>query len=206
MIYPFGPLLEAWRVARLDRAFPAPLPVAVLGEVGLVRPDAQTAILVPPSRLDALARLAAEIAAGEIGHGETEGNNRGEWIRTYCAPAGDGHEWCAAFAGWAYQRAAEQLALPLPFARSLGAKRLGKNAAQVGRRFPDAREARAGDLVIWDRGAAGSWSGHVGMVERVLDEHAIVTIEGNSGVNVRRRQHDLSRERFAFFASIRVAP
>jgi len=192
-MWPFGSILEAWRVARLDRAFVPEPATPTLG--------AEYDALAAPLIADVLARNALQVAIAEIGHGETSGNNRGEWIRMYCAPAGDGHEWCAAFAGWCYQTAAERINVSLPFKRSLGAKRLGRNVGAVGRVFQDARQARPGDLIVWHRG--NSWGGHVGIVERVQDEHQVLTVEGNSGVNVRRRVHDLARERFAFFASIR---
>ncbi len=200
MIWPFGFLAEFFEVTRLDRNFPKPEP----GDEHALRVKAVPADVA----FDGLARLAVQIAAGEIGHGEDPalGPNRGEWVRQYCAPHGDGHQWCAAFAGWCYQAAADSLAIPLPFKRSLGAKRLGANVAAVGRKFTDATKARAGDLAIWHRGAAGSWLGHVALVESVGDAHTITTVEGNCPTTVRRRHHDLARERFAWFASLRREP
>lgn len=195
MIWPIGHLAEAWQVSRADRLFPEPKPGAV---------HALDVPLVPVhDAFDMLARAALEVAIDEIGHGETEGNNRGEWIRQYCAPSSDGYEWCAAFVGFCYQRASDNEKVPLPFKRSLGAKRLGLNVAAVGRKFTSAVQARPGDLVVWDRGVAGSYQGHVGILERVHDVGMVQTIEGNSGANVRRRHHAIATERLAFFASIR---
>lgn len=196
MIAPIAALVDAWHVSRADRKFSDP------------EPGAEHAVSIPQpagTAFDILANGAVEIAIGEIGHGETEGNNRGEWIRCYCAPATDGHEWCAAFAGWCYEQASRRHAIPLPFKRSLGAKRLGKNVGAVGKLWTtnDASKARPGDLIVWHRGAAGSWSGHVGIIERIYDEHTICVIEGNSGAVVRRRHHSTKMERIAMFASVR---
>lgn len=193
MIWPLANLIEFTKVIRIDRNFPKP------------EPGAEHAIGVPAetanAAFDRLARRAVEVAASEIGRGEEGGDNRGPDVIRYCGC--DNVFWCAGFVGWCYQRAAEDLGMALPFRRSLGAKRLGERVAAVGRKFKDARQARAGDLVVWHRGKIGSPSGHVGLVERIGDEYSITTLEGNSGPRVRRRHHDLSRERLAFFASLR---
>lgn len=94
----------------------------------------------------------------------------------------------------------------MPFERSIGAKKLGKNVAAIGRRFTDPAEAQPGDLMVFNRGAQGSWQGHVAIVESV-SVIAARTIEGNSGPNVMRRRRTTSeKERFVFFASVRSTP
>jgi hypothetical protein len=157
---------------------------------------------------DALANKALEIALGELdrGCGESGGNNCGPDVERYIAPAKAPQNWCAGFVGWCYQEAARELGIALPFKRSLGAKALGKNVAAVGKRFSTPTEAKPGDLIIFDRGATGSWQGHVGMVEKVDELTWVVhTVEGNSAPIIRRRIHNVtaSLERFSFFASIR---
>lgn len=157
----------------------------------------------------ALLRASAlSVATAEIGNGETGANNTGPDIRRYCAPSGDGHEWCAAFAGYCYEQAAKRLEVQLPFARSLGAKRLTKNLAGVkgAIKFTDPKLALPGDLVCWSRGLPGSWTGHVGVVESVDPSGLIHTIEGNVGkapAKVKRLIHDVSKERLYCFAGLR---
>ena len=195
MIWPLDHLIEAWTFSRTK--FP---PAGILPDD---RSSAPTA--------DDLARKALEIAISELkrGAGEAGGNNMGPDVERYISPATAPQNWCAGFAGWCYQEAARQLAWPLPFRRSLGAKALGKAVATAGRSFTDPHEAQPGDLIIFDRGVAGSWQGHVGLVERIgtadSDRGAVYTVEGNSAPVVRRRTHrvDVASERFAFFASIR---
>jgi hypothetical protein len=182
-MWPFDHLLEAWTFARTK--FPEP-------ERGAYSPDL-------------LARKALEIAISQIGRGEIS-NNEGPDIEKYIAPARTPQNWCAGFSGWCYEEAAAELGVKLPFKRSLGAKALGKNVAAVGRRFTDPYQAKPGDLIIFDRGTTGSWTGHVGLVEKVDELTGVVhTVEGNSAPVVRRRIHNIASagDRFSFFASIR---
>jgi hypothetical protein len=203
MTWPFAHLLEAWRIARADRLFPTVVPVAALVARMADQPEPYFNE-VPAVVHDKLATIALTYAVSCIGQGETEGNNRGPFIRDVCHPAKDGNNWCAAFAGYCYDGAAQQLRIDLPFARSLGAKRLGANVAAVGRKFTDPAEARPGDLMVFHRGAQGSWMGHVGLVEEVRVGY-VATIEGNSAPKVMRRMRRIGeeRDRFNFFASLR---
>lgn len=184
---------DAWKVARTTY----PVPIAT------VIPDP-----------DALARRALELAILDLeaGCGELGANNCGPDVERYVAPAKCPANWCAGSIGYWYERAANQLGIALPFKRSLGAKALGKNVAAVGRRFTDPREAKPGDLMIFDRGAKGSWMGHVAMVEHVEDhpeiggrgDPLVHTVEGNAGPKVQRlHRGTLKAERFTFFASVR---
>jgi hypothetical protein len=184
VIWPLHHLAELARVAAADRRFAAP------GEADELERDQ-------------LARRALEIAVGELGRGESNGNNRGPDVARYLAPATPPANWCAGFAGYCYQRAAGELAIALPFSRSLGAKRIGRNVAAAGRQLTSWRDAQPGDLLVWHRGASGSWLGHVGLLERIAGDVAH-TIEGNSGPRVMRRAHYPDRERLAFAASIRL--
>lgn len=202
MTWPLDQLLEAWAVARTK--YPAP-------GFEVVHPDGQVKPAQPPD-LDDLAGGALGVAIQQLrlGCGEIGGNNMGPDVARYIAPAKCPQNWCGAFAGWCYQEAARQLGIALPFQRSLGAKRLGANVAAVGRRFTDPAEARPGDLMVFDRGAQGSWMGHVAMIESVGSRTAlgqiVATVEGNAGPKVMRRERWAGRDRFSFFASIRRAP
>jgi hypothetical protein len=187
-MWPFNQLIEAWTFARTK--FPEPPPPS----------------FSPPFVFDQLARKALVVALAELqkGCGEQGGNNLGPDVERYISPAKAPQNWCAGFSGWCYEEAARHLGVPLPFRRSLGAKALGKNVAAVGRKFTDPKDARPGDLIIFDRGTTGSWQGHVGLVEEV-EVDLVHTVEGNSAPQVRRRIHriGLPTARFSFFASIR---
>ncbi len=198
MIWPVAQIVDALRVARGDRLFPAPgeLPafsthLRQAGAVFLVR-DA-----------DALAGRALAVAISQLGLGEEGGNNRGPHVAKWIAPAKLPANWCAGFCGWIYAEAALGLGLTLPFRRSLGAKRLGRNVGAVGRIFRDPREAKPGDLVVQDRGPTGSWMGHVSVLELAEGARWLHTIQPNSGPRVRRLSATWPIPRFAFFASVR---
>lgn len=195
----FANVLEAWRVARADRSF------EVTGDPA--RRGKALAAIATMTNVDIasdLATRALAFAIQAIGLGEEGGNNRGPFVERCIAPAKPPQNWCAGLVGWCYERAAEELGMAIPFARSLGAKRLGRNIAAVGRRFTDPAEARPGDVMVFHRGATGSWQGHIAIVERNdFLSRKIATIEGNAGPKVMRRTRYVDRDRFAFFASLR---
>ena len=212
MTWPFAQVLEAWRVRQADRLFPQVDPTAAL--VASMADGAPHFAEVPAAVHDKIAQRALEIAIGEIGRGEEGGNNCGPYVARCVHPATPPQNWCAGWAGLMYELAAADLRIPLPFRRSLGAKRLGANVAAVGRKFTDPGEARPGDLAVWHRGSTGSWQGHVAIVESVTafvdrtGHRRVEIIEGNSGPVVRRsgRHPTDPGERFAWFASLRKWP
>jgi hypothetical protein len=200
VIWPLPHLIEAVRVARADRLFAPSIP-------GRNNIGARNELVVA----DALATDALRLAVAQLGCGESGGNNCGPDVERYVAPARTPANWCAGFVGWCYQEAARCMDVPLPFKRSLGAKRLGKNVGAVGRIFQDPALLQPGDLMVFDRGAKGSWMGHVALVEStdrgtLLDhDHSVRvrTIEGNAAPKVLRLVRSVDRDRFAFFASLR---
>lgn len=140
-----------------------------------------------------------DVARGELGHGEDGANNRGADLRRY--GVGEGQEWCAAFVGYCLRAAATRLSYSLPFAPSLGARKLWRQVCAAGSR-PE--RPAPGDVVCWARGRDG-WSGHIGIVESVDDEGLLHTIEGNTGPYpsvVRRRVHEVERERLLGYGRI----
>lgn len=155
---------------------------------------------------DALSVKALHVATKNIGYGEDEGNNLGRFIRAIGGKPGA--EWCATFVGYCFARAWGLLGFPgqgVPFDRSSSAKRLTKNIGRAGRLFTDPREALPGDVICWSRGVLG-WQGHIGIVERVDPDGIVHTIEGNVGrypAKVKRLAHDITKERFWRFASLR---
>lgn len=195
MIWPLNRLLETWAV--YTTKFPQLSATS----------RAKSTLRLTPSR-DQLAKEALRIMIGEIGRGESGGNNLGPDVARYVFPAKPPQNWCAGVIGYCYEVAAFGLGIELPFKRSLGAKALGRNVAAYGRRFMDPREAQPGDLMIFSRGMKGSWHGHVAMVESQYGGGLINTIEGNSGPKVMRlvRAANADQARFAFFASVRKEP
>jgi hypothetical protein len=124
------------------------------------------------------------LVRGEVGQAEQPpGSNDSPRIAQYRqATAGSGvGPWCAYFTSWA----AREAGVPLGDAgQGFGrvddvyawAQRAGK-AIPAGSGTP-----QPGDLIVWDE--------HIGVVEGVLPDGSIQTIEGNSSDAVTRRTHD----------------
>ena len=114
----------------------------------------------------------------------------GEVGNAYQDKYGAATNWCAVFAGWVVERAARSLGYGTPSWRYengkpvAGAKRLVVRAAEAGQWIAkDGRllaTPRAGDLMSLDRGAEGSWQGHVVIITRYNDG-VVEHISGNAG-------------------------
>jgi hypothetical protein len=153
------------------------------------------------------------VAMSNIGFGETEGNNRGRFIRALGGI--DGQEWCAVFAGYCYRRAFDKLKMRQPewlyrrpWVPEPGAKRLTKNLGRVGRIWApdhDFPEARPGDLVCFTRGILG-WQGHVGIVLHYHRNGTVDYIAGNEGRNGKVAVHNSGDSKLKLwrFASLDV--
>ena len=184
-------------VEKLVRSYQEAQGLAVDGECG---PKTQASLdALGGGAVDgSLALTALEVAIEEIGKGEEGGNNSGPHIAKYKLIEDDGDPdddgaWCAAFLSWCIEEACRRLGEEMPLKRSQGAKRLFKNTGKAG---AFVSQPRPGDLVCWDRGAPGSWQGHIGIVEKV-EEGVLYTVEGNVGrypSKVRRFMHDLNRQ------------
>jgi CHAP domain len=121
---------------------------------------------------------------GELGQVESPpGSNNSPRIAMYRAATagapGPG-PWCAYFVSWA----AKEAGMPL-FDRGQGhgsVDHLYEWAKRTGRAMPvGSGTPRPGDLIVWDE--------HIGVVEKVLPDGTIQTIEGNSSDRVARRLH-----------------
>ena len=128
------------------------------------------------------ARMVA-IAQAEIGQTEQPpGSNDSPRIAEYrTATAGSGiGPWCNYFVSWV----AKQAGAPLgEQGQGFGAVAATWDWAQrTGRAIPNTQPPSPGDLVVWD-------GRHIGMVEAVLPDGRIQTIEGNSSNMVTRRVH-----------------
>lgn len=131
-----------------------------------------------------------QVAAAHIGRGETIADNTGPWVERYTS--GQRVPWCAGFVSYVLREAGYDLPYTL-WARDF-AKRgaYGKLAA-----FP-----QEGGIVVFKRGKK---SGHVAIVEKVVDLEHFWIIEGNHGAfpaKVKRSfvdtERDLGREVIAF--------
>lgn len=123
-----------------------------------------------------------EIALAERGNGEVGGNNSGPHVAKYMGITDDGDpdddgSWCAAFVSWCGTQASFALGHECVFEISRGAKKLGSNIAEAGQRIT---VPLPGDVVWWDRGKAGSWQGHIGIVWKI-EAGILYTVEGNVG-------------------------
>jgi hypothetical protein len=125
---------------------------------------------------------AIEAARGEIGQAEQPpGSNDSPRIARYreaVAGAGVG-PWCADFVSWAARQAGAPLGERGEGFQSVSA--LWQWAESSGRAVPtSAGPPQPGDLIVWG-------SEHVGIVEAVLPDGSIRTIEGNSSDRVSQR-------------------
>jgi hypothetical protein len=127
---------------------------------------------------------ALAVAREEIGKGESGGNNQGPDLDRYRG-GGKGGAWCAAFVFFCLLTACERRGRLPPVKRSHGARQLFRRIVAAGMLVRH-RDIRPGDVVLWARGAEGSWTGHIGIVSEVeRDDAGTVTIwqyvAGNEG-------------------------
>jgi hypothetical protein len=122
-------------------------------------------------------------AAGEVGQAEQPpGSNDSPRIAMYrqaTAGAPGPGPWCAYFASWACRQAG----LPIGENGAGGGSVDGLYAwaQRVGRAEGPSYTPKPGDLIVWNE--------HIGVVENVLPDGSVQTIEGNSSDQVSRRTH-----------------
>jgi hypothetical protein len=145
----------------------------------LAAPGAPVAAAGAPASSGAQAML--RMAQAEVGQAEQPpGSNDSPRIAQYRqATAGSGvGPWCAYFVSWA----ARQAGIPLGDAGQ-GFGRVDDVwawAERAGKAIPaGSGQPQPGDLVVWDE--------HIGIVEAVLPDGRIQTVEGNSSDRVSRR-------------------
>ncbi len=185
-----GPLTRAALDAARARR-PEPVPA---------RPDLAAPDLAASGEAARIGRVTLDVALAEYrrGAGEAGGNNCGPDIRTYLdGRAAEGADWCAGFVSWCFREAAAKLGRPMPFVYSLGARDIRNQFRRRGWDYLPGPEnlPRGGDIVVWWRGAATGWQGHIGLVHSCADG-ILTTIEGNRGAfpsKVGRFRYVLSR-------------
>lgn len=121
-------------------------------------------------------KLVVDKAKTYIGVCEEGGDNKGELVRQFLnAKAPEGSAWCAGFASYVLSQIVDT---KLDY--SVLAKNISRDFAdegafhRLGQYTP-----KPGDLIFFERGLRGDWSGHVGFVDRVDSDGTIHTIEGN---------------------------
>jgi hypothetical protein len=170
---PFEQTLRAASIAAAP-AMPANGPLGAAGAVVAPGPPAGD---TPAARMVAFAR-------NEVGQAEMPpGSNDSPRIATYrTATAGSGvGPWCAYFTSWLAHAAGVAVGEQGQGFGSVDA--LYAWAQRTGRAIPVAsgQKPQPGDLIVWDE--------HIGIVESVLPDGRIQTIEGNSSDQVARRVH-----------------
>lgn len=112
-------------------------------------------------------------AACGVGVMETEGDNSSPQIFEFLQ-RNDPLSWCAGF----MSHVSGETNL---FDYSLGAKQIMGQFDVQDAYYPHDSEyaPQPGDLIFFERGDDGDWRGHVGIVEEVLEDGTIITIEGN---------------------------
>jgi hypothetical protein len=187
------------RIEALEHAFdpapPAPVassgstsaaPMASAASFSSVLQGALTPAAVGAPNVAAVGGVPPIVAAaeGEVGQAEQPpGSNDSPRIATYRqATAGSGvGPWCAYFVSWAARQAGTPLGDQGQGFGSVDA--LSAWAQRTGRAIPNGPGVvpQPGDLVVFHE--------HVGIVEAVLPDGRVQTIEGNSGNRVARNVH-----------------
>ncbi|MBW3607888.1 MAG: CHAP domain-containing protein [Actinobacteria bacterium] len=152
---------------------------ALLAQAGA---SAGPAAAQPPAGATGATIVAA--VQGEVGQAEQPpGSNDSPRIAEYrTATAGSGvGPWCAYFVSWAAKQAGTPVGEQGQGFGSVDA--LYAWAQRTGRATPASagQPPSPGDLIVWDE--------HIGIVESVLPDGRIQTIEGNSSDQVSRRVH-----------------
>lgn len=126
---------------------------------------------------------ALQVALKELkdGSGEEGGNNKGPDIRRYHAVTGasEGDSWCASFVSYCFHEGNPRA---MPFNPSAGARDVLAQFKRKGWNYQAsvANPPAPGDIVVWWRGSATGWMGHIGIVAEYKNG-LVRTIEGNRG-------------------------
>lgn len=135
----------------------------------------------PPGAAGALlAAVQAEVGQAEAPAGSNDSPRIAQYREAVAGAPGPG-PWCAYFASWAARGAGAALGERGEGFASVDA--LYAWAERSGRANPasSGQPPSPGDLIIWDE--------HMGIVEAVLPDGSVQTIEGNSSDQVARRVH-----------------
>ncbi len=178
------------RIDQIERAL-VPQPVATSPATAVAAAPSATAPAASASFAQLLGTAGGSpmttIAAAEVGQSEQPpGTNDSPRIAQYrTATAGSGvGPWCAYFVSWVARQAGAPLG---DHGEGFGSvDQLYAWAQRTGRAMPNGPGVvpRPGDLIVFDE--------HVGIVEQVLPDGRIQTLEGNSSDRVSRNVHEIS--------------
>lgn len=118
-------------------------------------------------------------ALKQVGFGETDGNNRGDFIKAIGAT--EGAPWCSFLCSWVLEKAYSEAGIARPFLLSGSAKHLADNIAASGHEYQDLKLANPGDLFCLNRGGVGAPTGHIGFVLANNRDRTLVCLDGNHG-------------------------
>ena len=146
---------------------------------GAVAPAATPAGNTPAARMVALAQ--AEVGQAEQPPGSNNSPRIAQYRSATAGAPGPG-PWCAYFTSWLARNAGVPVGDHGQGFGSVDA--LYAWAQKSGRAIPTSsgQPPRPGDLIVWDE--------HIGIVEQVLPDGRVQTIEGNSSNAVSRNVHD----------------
>lgn len=146
-----------------------------------------------PEPSSVLMLQALGVAVSQIGQMEQPiGSNRGPMVDQYLKATGvsltghpDTRAWCMAFVYWAFAQAAQHLGTPNVAPKTAGClnhwrrARLVPGAVRITKAdaMADLSLVKPGQVFICD---FGKGLGHTGIVERVLPDGRLVTVEGNT--------------------------
>src|SRR3954452_21511863 len=147
---------------------------AATGPVAL----ASTATGGTPAGQAALAAAEAEVGVAEQPPGSNDSPRIAQYRQATAGSPGPG-PWCAYFASWACRQAGTPIGENGTGGGSVDG--LYAWAQRVGRAEGSSYTPKPGDLIVWDE--------HIGVVESVLPDGSVKTIEGNSSDQVSRRTH-----------------
>lgn len=174
-------------------------PLIVDGEVGrltwtsIFSPE-KVPPVVPASVASSLMLQALAIAVTQVGQMEApKGSNRGPMVDQYLDSVGippgqgraDDRAWCMAFVFWVFQKAAVSIGKPNPLPRTAGCidhwQRAASIAGAVRIKQKDAFKTpelvKPGMIAIYD---FGSGAGHTYIVQRLIENGRVASVEGNS--------------------------
>lgn len=200
--------------------------LVVDGEVGRFTWGALfgTPPLAAPPASSPLMMQALAVASSQVGQMESPiGTNRGPMVDVYLKATGvsltgspDSRAWCMAFVFWAFEQAATQIGVANVAPKTAGCldhwgrARFVPGGVRITRAeaMADLTRVKGGQVFICDFGGG---LGHTGLVERVLPDGRLVTLEGNtnndgsrSGVGVfrleRRKVSDATLKGFVDYS------
>jgi hypothetical protein len=165
-----------------------------------------------PAGADLISRALA-VAASQVGISEVPpGSNRGPQIALILKSVGlgEGYAWCAAFMHWVFEEASRQMNLKNPCPKNAGVLNMWELASykSSGLKRITALQAKGNPKLVKPgmqfMMKLGPGAGHTGIVEKVLADGKLVTIEGNSNKQGEREGTAVFRQTKRTISSINL--